>query len=89
MGSPGWLSGLAPPSAQGVIWGPEIESHVGFPAWSLLLPLPACLCLSLKTNKQTKQNKKHTFIDLCVYELVIVLEILLYVMAFLFFAPTL
>ena len=37
-----WLSGLAPPSAQGLI-----ESHVGLPAWSLLLPLPVSLPLSL------------------------------------------
>ena len=28
------------PPAQGVIPGPEIKSHVRFPAGSLLLPLP-------------------------------------------------
>ena len=33
--------------AQGVILGPGIESHIGFPAWSLLLPLPASLPRSL------------------------------------------
>ena len=41
-GQPGWLSGLAPPSAQGVIletW----ESHVGLPPWSLFLPLSVSL----------------------------------------------
>ena len=40
-GQPGWLSGLALPSAQGMMPGPGIESHVGLPAWSL--PLPVCL----------------------------------------------
>ena len=28
-------------------WNPGIESHVKLPAWSLLLPLPASLPLSL------------------------------------------
>ena len=28
-------------------WRPGIESHVGLPAWSLLLPLPVSLPLSL------------------------------------------
>ena len=44
VGQPGWLSGLAPPSAQGLI-----QSHVGLPVWSLRLPLPVSLplCLSL------------------------------------------
>ena len=43
-GQPRWLSGLPPLSAQGVI-----ESHVGLPARSLLLPLPVSVsvCLSL------------------------------------------
>ena len=31
-------------------WGPGIESCIGFPAWSLLLPL--CLCLSLCVSHQ-------------------------------------
>ena len=35
------------PLAQGVIPGPGIESHIGFPAWSLLLPLPMSLPLSV------------------------------------------
>ena len=42
---PGWLSSVAPPSAQGVILGKGIESHIGLPAWSLLLPLPVCVCV--------------------------------------------
>ena len=49
-GQPGWLGGLVSPLPQGVIlgsWGPGIESHVGLPAWSLLLPLPVSLPLSL------------------------------------------
>ena len=47
IGQPGWLSGLAPPSAQGMI----LESHVGLPAWSLLLPLPLSLLSVLLINK--------------------------------------
>ena len=37
------------PSAQGMIPVSQIESHIGLPAWSLLLPLPVCVsaCLSL------------------------------------------
>ena len=35
------------PLTQGLIPGPEIESHIGLPAGSLLLPLPLCLCLSV------------------------------------------
>ena len=35
------------PLAQGVIPGPRIESHIGLPAWSLLLPLPVSLPLSV------------------------------------------
>ena len=35
-GMPRWLSGL--PSAQGVTWGPGMESHILLPAGSLLLP---------------------------------------------------
>ena len=35
-------------------WSPRIESHVGLAAWSLLLPLPGCLplsvCLSLSLS---------------------------------------
>ena len=44
---PWWCGGLVPPAAQGVIWRPWIESHVGLSAWSLLLPLPLSLPLSL------------------------------------------
>ena len=35
------------PLAQGVIPGSRIESHIGLPAWSLLLLLPVSLSLSL------------------------------------------
>ena len=35
------------PLAQGTIPGPGIESHVGLPAWSLLLPLPVSMPLSV------------------------------------------
>ena len=38
-----WLRGLVLPSA----WGLILETHVRFPAWSLLLPLPPSLLLSL------------------------------------------
>ena len=41
VGQPWWLSGLVPPSAQGMI----PESYVRLPAWSLLLPLPMSLPL--------------------------------------------
>ena len=44
---PRWLSGLAPPLAQDVILETQIESRIGLPAWSLLLPLPVSLHLSL------------------------------------------
>ena len=40
-------------------WRPGIESHVGLPAWSLLLPLPVSLPLSVSLmNKQIKSLKK-------------------------------
>ena len=39
-GQPWWLSGLAPPSAQGMILETKDQSHIKLPAWSLLLPLP-------------------------------------------------
>ena len=35
------------PLAQGMIPGSGIESHIGLPAWSLLLPLPVSLPLSV------------------------------------------
>ena len=44
-GQPGWLSSLAPPLAQGLIL--ETQDGVWLPAWSLLLPLPVSLPLSL------------------------------------------
>ena len=50
-GQPWWRGILAPPVAQGMIWRPWIESHVGLSAWSLLLPLPVSLPLSLSLNK--------------------------------------
>ena len=43
-GIPGWLSGLAP------AFGPGIESHVGLPAWSLLLSLLVSLPVSLSLS---------------------------------------
>ena len=52
IGQPGWLSGLVPPSAQG--GRPRIESHVRLPAWSLLLPLPVSLFLSLCVSLMNK-----------------------------------
>ena len=50
-GQPGWLSGLEPLSAQGVI----LETRDRVPrrapgAWSLLLPLPVSLPLSLSLS---------------------------------------
>ena len=36
--------------SQGVILETRIESHVGLPAWSLLLPLPVSLPLSLSLS---------------------------------------
>ena len=35
------------PLAQGMIRRPGIESHFGLPAWSLFLPLPVSLPLSV------------------------------------------
>ena len=46
-GQPRWLSGFVPPTAQGVILGTWDGSHIGLPAWSLLLPLPLSLSLSI------------------------------------------
>ena len=47
MGQPRCLSGLALPSAQGVILETRDPGDIGLPAWSLLLPLPVSLPLSL------------------------------------------
>ena len=51
IGEPGWLRGLAPPSARGLI----LETRDRIPcqapgAWSLLLPLPVSLPLSLSLS---------------------------------------
>ena len=49
-GGEGRLGGSAVeglPLAQGVILGSGMESHIGLPAWSLLLPLLMCLPLSV------------------------------------------
>ena len=45
-GHPGGSAVEHLPSAQGVTPGPGIESHIGLPAGSLLLPLPVSLPLS-------------------------------------------
>lgn len=47
LGQPRWRSSLAPPAARGVILETQMESHIRLPAWSLLLPLPVSLPLSL------------------------------------------
>ena len=47
VGRPRWLSGLAPPSAQGLILETQDRVPHLAPAWSLLLPLPVSLPLSL------------------------------------------
>ena len=31
-------------------WSPGIEFHIGLPEWSLLLPLPVCVSLSLSVS---------------------------------------
>ena len=49
-GQPGWLSGLALPSAQGLILETRDWVPVGLPAWSLLVPLPVSLCLCLSAS---------------------------------------
>ena len=35
-------------------WSPEIESHVRLPAWSLFLPLPVSLPLSVSLSLMNK-----------------------------------
>ena len=55
LGAPGWLSGLAPAFGPGHdSWSPRIESRVGLPAWSLLLPLPVSLPLSFSVSLMNK-----------------------------------
>ena len=54
MGRPGGSAVERLPSAQGVILGPGIESRLGLPAWSLLLPLPVCLPLSQSVSLMNK-----------------------------------
>ena len=46
-GAPGWLSACLWLRAWS--WGPGTQSHLGFPAGSLILPLPVSLplCVSL------------------------------------------
>ena len=54
-GIPGWLSRLKRlPSAQGMILDCGIDSHVGVPAGSLLLPLPVSASLSLSLSLMNK-----------------------------------
>ena len=43
------------PLAQGMILGSGIESHIGLPAWSLLLPLPMSLPHSLSLSLMNLQ----------------------------------
>ena len=57
--------------------GPGIESHIGLPAWSVLLPLPVSLPLShekinrilknknKKVNPRKKAGGKARYINLC------------------------
>ena len=51
--------------------GPASESHVGFQAWSLLLPLPVCPTLSLTVSQEkinrifTKRKKKSSVVLFC------------------------
>ena len=58
-----WFSACLPPRAWS--WGPGIESHLGLPAWSLLLPLPVSLPLLLSVfqwiNKILKKKKALPF----------------------------
>ena len=51
-GQPGWLSGLALPSAQGVILETWDQVPRQVLAWSLLLPLPVPLPLSLSVSHE-------------------------------------
>ena len=45
-----WFGACLWPRAQS--WSPGINSHIGLPAWSLLLPLPLSLSLSLSTTNK-------------------------------------
>ena len=49
-GQPRWLSGLAPPLAQGVILETWDRVPLRAPAWRLLLTLPVSLSLSLSLS---------------------------------------
>ena len=60
LGQPVWYSGLAPPSAQGVTLGSRVRVPIGLPAWSLLLPLPGCLPLSLGLSLINILKNPHT-----------------------------
>ena len=52
IGKPEWLSGLAPPSAQGMVLETRDQVPHRLPAWSLLLPLPVSLPLSLSISRE-------------------------------------
>ena len=51
-----WFGACLWPRVQS--WGPRIESPVGLPAWSLLLPLPVSLPLSLSLYVYHELKKK-------------------------------
>ena len=53
VGQPGWLSGLVPPLAQGLPGDPGSHPMLGS-AWSLLLPLPVSLSLSISAFLMNK-----------------------------------
>ena len=50
LGMPGWLSGCVSAIGSGRDPGIRIETHIGLPAWSLLLPLPVSASLSLSLS---------------------------------------
>ena len=50
-GIPGWLCGLVPAFTRGLILDSRDGVLCGAPAWSLLLPLPVSLLLSIYYNK--------------------------------------
>ena len=45
-------------------WSPGIESHVGLPAWSLLLPPPVSLPLSLSIINKSILKKKGEYVKI-------------------------
>ena len=54
------------PLAQGMVLGSQIESNIRFPAWSLLLPLPMSLpvSVSLMKYKILKKKKTHVIVEI-------------------------